>query len=149
MQGQFWKILCGTWIGHGAERTHDARHSPWGEPRGRRQVPPPSFPGLGMSPQVQPARPKRSAELPRAGGASEPFRTPSGQFTEPCVAHPSRSLHKQTGLLRRFPDHRPHACFRKTDRRSTCGFTSSEISVLSHPQSNVVNRHCFKMAFNN
>ena len=106
--------------------------------------PPPSFPGLGMSPQVPPARPKRSAVLPGA----EPLCTPSGQFTEPCVARPSWSLHKQTGLLRRFPSFRPRVYFRKTGRQSTCGFTSGEFGVLSHPQSNVVNRHGFKMALN-
>ena len=58
------------------------------------------------------------------------------------------SLQKQTGLLRRFPAFRPHAYFRKTGRQSTCGFTSGEFGVLSHPQSNVVNRHGFKMALN-
>ena len=107
------------------------------------------LPSRGSACRPRCSRPDQSDPRSFRAGASEPFRTPSGQFTEPCVAHPSRSLHKQTGLLRRFPDHRPHACFRKTDRRSTCGFTSSEISVLSHPQSNVVNRHCFKMALNN
>ena len=36
----------------------------------------------------------------RGRGPSEPLSAPSGQFTEPCVARPSWSLHKQTGLLR-------------------------------------------------
>ncbi len=95
-------------------------------------------------PQMPSARPKRSAVLPGA----EPLCTPSGQFTEPCVARPSWSLHKQTGLLRRFPSFRPRVYFRKTGRQSTCGFTSGEFGVLSHPHSNVVNRHGFKMALN-
>lgn len=93
-----------------------------------------------MSPQMPSARPKRSALLPGA----EPLCTPSGQLPEPCVARPSWSLHKQTGLLRRFPDFRPHDYFRKTGRQSTCGFTSVEFGVLSYAQSNVVNRHGLK-----
>lgn len=36
-------------------------------------------------PQMPSARPKRSAVLPGA----EPLCTPSGQFTEPCVARPA------------------------------------------------------------
>lgn len=80
--------------------------------------------------------------------SSEPLSAPSGQFTEPCAARASWSLHKRTGLLRRFPDFRPHAYIRKTGRHSTCGFTSNEFGVLSYPQSNVVNRRGFKMALN-
>ena len=80
--------------------------------------------------------------------SSEPLSAPSGQFTEPCAARASWSLHKRTGLLRRFPDFRPHAYIRKTGRHSTCGFTSDEFGVLSYPQSNVVNRRGFKMALN-
>ena len=101
------------------------------------------IPPAGRAPRAA-GRPKRSAVLPGA----EPLCTPSGQFTEPCVARPSWSLHKQTGLLRRFPSFRPRVYFRKTGRQSTCGFTSGEFGVLSHPQSNVVNRHGFKMALN-
>ena len=144
MQGQFWKILCGTWIGHGAERTHDARHSPRSKPRGRRQAR--RLPSRGSACRPRCRRPDQSD--PRCFRGPEPFRTPSDHFTEPCVARPSWSLHKRTGLLRRFPDYRPHAYFRKTGRRSTCGFTCGEFDVLSHPQSNVVNRCGCKMALN-
>ena len=144
MQGQFWKIFCGALNGSGAKETHDARHSPRGEPRGRRQAR--RLPLQGSACRPRRRRPDQSD--PRCIRGHEPFRTPSGQFTEPCVARPSWSLHKQTGLLRRFPDFRPHAYFRKTGRQSTCGFTSGEFGVLSHPQSNVVNRHGFKMALN-
>ena len=45
----------------------------------------------------------------RGRESSEPLRTPSGQFTEMCVACPSWSLQKHAGLLRRLPDCRPHA----------------------------------------
>ena len=107
--------------------------------------PPPTFPGLGM-PSPRCRRPDQSD--PRCFRGAEPLCTPSGQFTEPCVARPSWSLHKQTGLLRRFPSFRPRVYFRKTGRQSTCGFTSGEFGVFSHPQSNVVNRHGFKMALN-
>ena len=102
-------------------------------------------------PACRPRRSRPDQSDPRSfrgRESSEPLRTPSGQFTEPCVAHPCWSLHKQTGLLRRFLDFRPHAYFRKTGRQSTCGFTSGEISLLSYPRSNVVNRHGFKMALN-
>ena len=125
MQGQFWKIFCGALNGSGAKETHDARHSPRGEPRGRRQAR--RLPLQGSACRPRRRRPDQSD--PRCIRGHEPFRTPSGQFTEPCVARPSWSLHKQTGLLRRFPDFRPHAYFRKTGRQSTCGFTSGEISV--------------------
>ena len=135
--------ICGALNGSGAKETHDARHSPRGEPRGRRQA-------RRLPLQARHVAPDAAGQTKAIRGASVgmSFRTPSGQFTEPCVARPSWSLHKQTGLLRRFPDFRPHAYFRKTGRQSTCGFTSGEISVFSHPQSNVVNRHGFKMALN-
>ena len=147
MQGQFWKIFCGALNGSGAEETHDARQSPRGEPRGRRQAHCIPLQGSACRPRCR--RPDQSDPRSfRGRESSEPLRTPSGQFTEPCVARPSWSLHKRTGLLRRFPDYRPHAYFRKTGRRSTCGFTSGEFGVLSYPQSNVVNRRGCKMAFN-
>ena len=121
------------------------------EPAGRAPraaaSPPPSFPGRACRPRCR--RPEQSnPRCFRGRVSSEPLSAPSGQFTEPCAARASWSLHKQTGLLRRFPDFRPHAYIRKTGRHSTCGFTSDEFGVLSYPQSNVVNRRGFKMALN-
>lgn len=138
------EIFCGAWNRHEDEETRDARNSPRGAPRGRRQAR--RLPSRGSACRPRCRRPDQSD--PRCFRGAEPLCTPSGQFTEPCVARPSWSLHKQTGLLRRFPDFRPHAYFRKTGRQSTCGFTSVEFGVLSYAQSNVVNRHGFKMALN-
>lgn len=138
------EIFCGAWNAHEDEETHDARNSPRGAPRGRRQAR--CLPSRGSACRPRCRRPDQSD--PRCFRGAEPLCTPSGQFTEPCVARPSWSLHKQTGLLRRFPDFRPHAYFCKTGRQSTCSFTSGAFGVQSHPQSDVVNRHGFKMALN-
>ena len=129
MQGQFWKRFYGAWNGAGPKR-----HTMPEIARGAR-------PRCRLPEQSNP-------RCFRGRVSSEPLSAPSGQFTESCAARASWSLHKRTGLLRRFPDFRPHACFRKTGRQSTCGFTSGEFGVFSHPQSNVVNRHCFKMGLN-
>ena len=122
----------------GAEETHDARNSPRGAPRGQRQARPPSR-GSACRPRYHRSE-QSNPRCFRGRVSSEPLSAPSGQFTEPFVARASWSLHKRTGLLRRFPDFRPHACFRKTGRLSTCGFMSGEYGVFSHPQSNVVNQ---------
>ena len=129
MQGQFWKRFYGAWNGAG--------------PKGH------TMPEIARGARPRCRRPEQSnPRCFRGRVSSEPLSAPSGQFTEPCAARASWSLHKRTGLLRRFPDFRPQAYFRITGRRSTCGFTSGEFGVLSHTQSNVVNRHGFKMALN-
>ena len=144
MQGQFWKYSAARGTG-----TRTKRHAMPEIARGARPAgggkPAAFLPGAR---HVAPDAVGQTKAIRVASGGAEPLCTPSGQFTEPCVARPSWSLHKQTGLLRRFPDFRPHAYFRKTGRQSTCGFTSVEFSVLSYAQSNVVNRHGFKMALN-
>ena len=129
MQGQFWKRFYGAWNGAG--------------PKGH------TIPEIARGARPRCRRPEQSnPRCFRGRVSSEPLSAPSGQFTEPCAARASWSLHKRTGLLRRFPDFRPHAYIRKTGRHSTCGFTSDEFGVLSYPQSNVVNRRGFKMALN-
>lgn len=131
----------------GAEETHDVRNSPRGAPRGQRQARRPPSRGPACRPRCR-RQDQSNPRCFRGWVSSEALSAPSGQFTEPCLARASWSLHKRTGLLRRFPDFRPHACFRKTGKQSTCSITSGEFGVFSHPQSNVVNRHCFKMALN-
>ena len=129
MQGQFWKRFYGARNGAG--------------PKGH------TMPEIARGARPRCRRPEQSnPRCFRGRVSSEPLSAPSGQFTEPCAARASWSLHKRTGLLRRFPDFRPHAYIRKTGRHSTCGFTSDEFGVLSYPQSNVVNRRGFKMALN-
>ena len=129
MQGQFWKYSAARGTG-----TRTKRHT---------------MPEIARGARSRCRRPEQSnPRCFRGRVSSDPLSAPSGQFTESCAARASWSLHKRTGLLRRFPDFRPHACFRKTGRQSTCGFTSGEFGVFSHPQSNVVNRHCFKMGLN-
>ncbi len=98
-----------------AEETHDARNSPRGAPRGQRQARRPPSRGSACRPRCHRSE-QSNPRCFRGRVSSEPLSEPSGQFTEPCVARASWSLHKRTGLLRRFPDFRPHACFRKTGR---------------------------------
>ena len=125
MQGQFWKRFYGAWNGAGPkghtmpEIARGARFSKLARRRGE---------GLRRNPPAE--APRIALFWPAAPGAR--------------VARASWSLHKRTGLLRRFPDFRPHACFRKTGRQFTCGFTSCEFGVFRHPRFNVVNRHGFK-----
>ena len=65
-KGNFGKYFATRGTVAWAEETHNARSSRGCAPRKAAGLPP-SFPGLGMSPQVPPARPKRSAVLPRKG----------------------------------------------------------------------------------
>ena len=97
-KGNFGNILRRVELSRGPKR-HTMPDPAVGAPCGRRQACRPPSRGSACRPRCR--RPDQSdPRCFRGRKSSEPLSAPSGQFTEPCVARPSWSLHKQTDLLR-------------------------------------------------